>query len=475
MKHFRLLALLFLLAAVQSIKSQNLLATFTTTTTGQKFSVTMLTLYDTNIKVDWGTGTPEAISITTGTTKTVESPNALTGASSVIKIYADDLYYLAIGGRNITNIQFAPSTTFKQLIIEQNPITSLNVSMLPNLNFLVCSNTSISSIDLSQNPELVTFTMSGISNFSSIDLSSNTKLVNLDLNKTKITSLDLSHNTLLKSLSLSKESTTSDADKFASLSLSGLTQLESLSCAFNKLTALDLSNSPNLKELVCGSNRLKSINLSSSVTELSEFQCENNALTFATLPRIKKAANVGNFTYSPQDSLVIIPNNERVCDLSAEYSVTGNNPAELGTTISTFDWRNVTRGVNLTSPDDYTNANGVFTFTTTNISSSDNIFLRRLRNAAYPGLILASYQFDFSGSVDIVGDEYNGYKYTLDGRILSFSEASAVVELYNLSGQKKIEVKSVTSVDLSGLPAGTYVVYAKSNNGVSLANKILLR
>ena len=473
MKHFRLLALLFLLAAVQSIKSQNLLATFTTTTTGQKFSVTMLTLYDTNIKVDWGTGTPEAISITTGTTKTVESPNALTGASSVIKIYADDLYYLAIGGRNITNIQFAPSTTFKQLIIEQNPITSLNVSMLPNLNFLVCSNTSISSIDLSQNPELVTFTMSGISNFSSIDLSSNTKLVNLDLNKTKITSLDLSHNTLLKSLSLSKESTTSDADKFASLSLSGLTQLESLSCAFNKLTALDLSNSPNLKELVCVSNRLKSINLSSLVTELSEFQCENNALTFATLPRIKKAANVGNFTYTPQDSLVIIPNNERVCDLSAEYSVTGNNPAELGTTISTFDWRKVPTTA-LVLGTDYTNANGVFTFTTTNISSSDNIFLRRLRNAAYPDLTLASYQFNFS-TVDIVGDEYNGYKYTLDGRILSFSEASAVVELYNLSGQKKIEVKSVTSVDLSGLPAGTYVVYAKSNNGVSLANKILLR
>lgn len=473
MKHFRLLTLLFLLAAAQSIKSQNLLATFTTTTTGQKFSVTLLTLYDTNIKIDWGTGTPEAISISTGVTKTVESPNALTGTSSVIKIYADDLMYMYIGGRNITTAKFEPSTTFKQLIIEQNPITSLDVSMLPALDWLGCAGSQISSLNLSNNPQLVTLSIAEMPNITSIDISSNTQLTTLNLNKTKITSLDLSHNPLLKTLSLSKESTTADAYKFTSLNLSGLIQLEDLSCAYNKLTALDLSHSPNLKTLVCGSNRLSTLNLSSSVTELSELQCEYNTLTFATLPRVKKAASAGNFTYAPQDTLVLIPSNERVVDLSAEYTVTGNNPAGLsGPTNSTFDWRKAPSTA-LASGTDYSNTNGVFAFTSTNIGNSDNIFLRRLRNIAYPDLTLTSYQFNFS-TVDILGDEYNGYKYTLDGRVLSFSEGSTV-ELYNLSGQKKIEVKSVASIDLSGLPAGTYVVHARSDSGISLANKIFLK
>ena len=146
--------------------------------------------------------------------------------------------------------------------------------------------------------------LTGIENFSgleslwvdnnqltSLDLSGNPLLEEFGCDNTQLTSLDLSGNPLLEEVYCSN-------NQLTSLDLSGNPLLEELYCGGNQLTSLDVSGNPLLVYLWCDNNQLTSLNLITN-TVLEGLDCSNNQLTSLEL-RNGNNINMG-YTWSGQN------------------------------------------------------------------------------------------------------------------------------------------------------------------------------
>lgn len=130
-----------------------------------------------------------------------------------------------------------------ELWVDQNLLTSLDVSQNLTLQSLVIDLNPISSIDISNNINLVGFA-ADFTNLTSLDTSNNPNLEFLYLWGCNLTSIDLSNNPSLLEL---------DVDE-------------------NNLIQLDLSNNPNLVDIFCGDNfNLSFINLKNGNTAGIEY------------------------------------------------------------------------------------------------------------------------------------------------------------------------------------------------------------
>ncbi len=90
-----------------------------------------------------------------------------------------------------------------------------------------------------------------------------------------LSSLDLSNNMELVELTI-------PFGKLVSLNISKNAKLQSLNCQHNKLTSLDVSNNVNLTELYCGNNMLISLDVSKN-TVLLGLICDYNYLDYLDL------------------------------------------------------------------------------------------------------------------------------------------------------------------------------------------------
>ena len=117
-------------------------------------------------------------------------------------------------------------------------IEQLDLSQNPQLQYLDVKNTMIDSLDLSNAPNLQVLNINN-DYLSKLDLSKNPMLAVLEANGNEIDSLNVSDNLLLLSLSASK-------NKLTQLDLSKNLYLEKLSVNGNQLKNLDLSNNTQL-------------------------------------------------------------------------------------------------------------------------------------------------------------------------------------------------------------------------------------
>ncbi len=161
-------------------------------------------------------------------------------------------------------------TNLEHLLCSFNTLTSLDMSGNPALKSLDCSGNSLFFMSLSSNTSLESFTCRN-NCFATLDISSNTALKNLDCSGNPLTSLDLAQSSQLTSLSCGGCSLTS-------LSVSGCPNLTQLSCSSNKLTSLDLSSCPALTYVICEDNLLADLVLSNSAN-LVGLMCGSNALS----------------------------------------------------------------------------------------------------------------------------------------------------------------------------------------------------
>ena len=164
---------------------------------------------------------------------------------------------------------------------------------------------SITSLDLSSYPNGLGITdLTGIESFSgleslwidnnqltSLDLSGNPLLEEFGCDNCQLTSLDLSGNPALVEMYCSN-------NQLTSLDLSGNPLLEELYCDGNQITSLDLSSNPLLEYLWCNNNQLTSLDLSTN-TALGGLDCSNNQLTSLDV-RNGNNINMG-FTYNGQN------------------------------------------------------------------------------------------------------------------------------------------------------------------------------
>ncbi len=132
-------------------------------------------------------------------------------------------------------------------------ITSIDVSNNTALTALGCNNTGITSIDVSRNTELTSLRCNN-TGITELDVSKNIMLVGLECENTKITSIDISNNIMLEILTCNNIGITS-------IDVSNNPLLWWLECQNSALTSLDLSNNPKIRWIKLSDTNLAYLNL----------------------------------------------------------------------------------------------------------------------------------------------------------------------------------------------------------------------
>jgi len=105
----------------------------------------------------------------------------------------------------------------------------------------------------------------------SLNVSNNPTLISLDCSRNQLKSLDMSNNTAITHLTCS-------FNQLESLDMSNNTALMVLYCSYNQLKNLNVSNNPALTYLGCNNNQLESLDVSKS-TALYGLRCNDNQLS----------------------------------------------------------------------------------------------------------------------------------------------------------------------------------------------------
>jgi Leucine-rich repeat (LRR) protein len=229
------------------------------------------------------------------------------------------------GNSDLTSIDLSVVPKLKKLLIVDCNVTSLDFTNNPDMIYIDCSNSKnagklasinvskcsglthlalrgnkIDILDVTHNPELKMLSFYK-NNLTTIDLSKNTRLDTLYANNNpKLTSLDLTNNTDLTYLSVysnnmpklnvtkltNLKSLLCFSNKLKELDVTHNSQLEYLSCYVNQLSQLDLSKNQSLKSLLCFNNKLKELDLTKN-TALTDVSCYGNQLTSLDL-RVNK-------------------------------------------------------------------------------------------------------------------------------------------------------------------------------------------
>lgn len=137
-----------------------------------------------------------------------------------------------------TPLDLSKNSKLKDLDCSYNGLTRLDVSVLPDLEKLVCKGNKLVSLDLSRNP----------------------RLKELECSNNKLPELDVSVLSDLEKLKCKWNAITS-------LDLSQTTKLVELDCSNNKLTSLDISRCPAIKDVRLGFNNLTEFNFSHTELE----------------------------------------------------------------------------------------------------------------------------------------------------------------------------------------------------------------
>lgn len=179
----------------------------------------------------------------------VEFTCAEQGLTTLDLSLCPNLSVLDCSGNQLENLNLQNNKELVVLICSDNQLQELQVATCPNLSKLWCSNNPIGSLDLSECKELGALWCYNC-NLSELDLRHNPYLSGIDCYKNNLTSLDLY---------------TQD-------------QLGRIACQDNQLTRLDLSGKLFLDEAICRNNQLSEL-LLSGCDFLQTLKCDGNALS----------------------------------------------------------------------------------------------------------------------------------------------------------------------------------------------------
>lgn len=200
--------------------------------------------------------------------QSIDSDGVLNGqintsdAASVTNLFIQDL-----GIDDLTGIQAFVS--LEHLVCYNNDLTSLDLSQNGNLIYLECNENNLTSLDLSGNPELG-LVVCYSNNLPALDVSSNLKLYALRCSNNMLTDLQLGQKDSLTIVEC-------DYNELTSLNLSQAPKLSVLSCSGNQLTQLNVSANLLLQSLSCDENNLTILDIGLN-TEIYQFSCSFNNL-----------------------------------------------------------------------------------------------------------------------------------------------------------------------------------------------------
>lgn len=179
--------------------------------------------------------------------------------------------YLDVSNGNIVSLDgIEYFTSLKSFNCSNNQITSIDLSNNPQLESLNCANNQITSIDLSNNPLLESLYCSN-NQIKEFHLNNNPLLKYFDCSNNSLSSLALNPNPNIQTL-------VCDNNALESLVIKNYTSLTSLSCESNNITYLDISHNNALLKLKIGNNPINSFDISGNF-RLQYFDCRNCGLT----------------------------------------------------------------------------------------------------------------------------------------------------------------------------------------------------
>ena len=181
------------------------------------------------------------------------------------------------------------------LIVLDNRLTSLDLSNNPELIWLDVSSNNLTALDVSNNPALQSLLV-GSNNLNAIDVSSNPELIQLNVSFNNLTAIDVSNNPALEFLDAKHNNLTS-------LDVSNNPVLEFLDAKHNNLTSLDVSNNPVLEVLMIRGNSLTSFNVSNNSALRHLTVSENNltSLDLSNNPELRELDAKYNYISHPDD------------------------------------------------------------------------------------------------------------------------------------------------------------------------------
>lgn len=183
------------------------------------------------------------------------------------------LRHLVLSSLGLKSIDLKPFTKLESVDLTYSPFVSLDVSGMPSLRTLWCSNAwNMESVDVTGCVSLDSLILS-FCNLRSLDLSTNENLslLAIQFNENLGDNVELSHLKNLEFLNISYNGMTEMVD------FSGFTKLDYLECENNAFSGvLDLSDCP-LTILRCENNEITELDISSS-TGMTELYCYSNEL-----------------------------------------------------------------------------------------------------------------------------------------------------------------------------------------------------
>lgn len=202
----------------------------------------------------------------------------------------------------ISSIDFGTdASALKTLIIENNAISVLDLSMATNLEYLNCDGNKLTSLDLSNHTQLRELTCYQ-NQLEQLNVKGCSALVKLTCNNNKLKTLPLEGIELLSELYCSE-------NQIEELKLEQCTALRSLYCSNNKLSSLSLKDNEYLEILYCLGNGLSELSLK-EFPLLSVVNCAQNQLTELDLsqnPKLTKLyAYQNNFKELDLSSLELL-------------------------------------------------------------------------------------------------------------------------------------------------------------------------
>ncbi|MGI6223766.1 MAG: leucine-rich repeat domain-containing protein [Prevotella sp.] len=189
-----------------------------------------------------------------------------------------------------------------------NNVGSIDLSVLPNLQYFYAHKNNISSFDFTNNPKLRTVMIS----YNPV-----TSLVFGASTYTQLTYLEMARcgidNDLLPDLALfpNLHQLYCSGNKISAINLKPLTNLTDFLIFENQLPSLDVSANTKLETLKCQNNAISTLDLSNN-QELEDIDCSNNGLYSLTLPAV--AENSENNTL---EKLICSKNHLAALNLSA--------------------------------------------------------------------------------------------------------------------------------------------------------------
>ncbi|MBR6366319.1 MAG: hypothetical protein IKS10_09550 [Lachnospiraceae bacterium] len=205
--------------------------------------------------------------------------------------YFPNLEYLKCTGTQVTSLDLSANKALETLICSDGKLESLDVSANKALEYLDCSGNQLTKLDVRSNKlleeldcrnnqiEEIKFrsnetlkTLSCQDNLlGHLDASPNKALKTLNCSKNQMTELDLSENSKLEVFSCTGSS-------LMELDLSGNPAMKWVECSGNQIHQLNVHENPLLEVLGCDDNELLELDLSQN-TKLTSLSCENNSLT----------------------------------------------------------------------------------------------------------------------------------------------------------------------------------------------------